>query len=169
MLKFKALHPLQQLRNKQNDKRGGVKPSPYLIMGSINDLLKRLDAVDIAAESKQALITEKPLIIELNRERMLEGRKTNGKFLPKYSKISQEVYGYPNEPIKLRATGAFQQAISVEVGIDIIKTTSTDSKTAMLTKRYGEDVFGLGQPDRIDLVPPLRKTLVKNIKSKLSI
>lgn len=138
-------------------------------MGSINDLLKRLQAVNIPEESKQALEANKPLIVQLNRERMLEGRKTSGRILPNYSKISQEVYGYPNEPIKLKATGAFQQAITVDVGIDIIKTTSTDSKTEMLTKRYGEDVFGLGQPDKIDLVPPLRKTLVANIKSKLSI
>ena len=138
-------------------------------MGSINDLLKRLQVLNIPEESRQALIANKPLIIELNRERMLEGRKTNGKFLPNYSKISQEVYGYPNTPIKLKATGAFQQAITVDVGINIIKTTSTDSKTTMLTKRYGEDVFGLGQPDKIDLVPPLRKTLVANVKDKLKL
>ena len=147
----------------------GLNLSPYLIMGSINDLLKRLDALDIAGESKRALEAEKPLITDLNRERMLEGRLTTGKILPNYSKVSQEVYGYPNEPIKLKATGAFQQAITVEVGIDIIKTTSTDSKTAKLVKKYTENIFGLGQPDRIDLVPPLRKTLVANIKSKLSI
>ena len=138
-------------------------------MTTISQFQTRLKSLNIAEESRQALETEKPLIKDLNRERMLEGRKTNGKILPNYSKISQDVYGYPNEPIKLKATGAFQQAITVEVGIDIIKTTSTDSKTGKLVKRYGEDIFGLGAPDRIDLIKPLRKTLVGNIKIKLAI
>ena len=138
-------------------------------MASLNQFAERLSRINIREESRQALEKEKPLIADLNRERMLEGRRSDGSFLPTYSKISQSVYGYPNTPIKLKATGDFQAAITVEIDNESIIQGSSDEKSGMLTDRYGEDIFGLGKPDRIDLVPPLRKTLVGNIKLKLGI
>jgi hypothetical protein len=100
---------------------------------------------------------------------MLEGRTSKGNFLPNYSRISQEVYGYPNEPIKLKDTGAFQSAITVEIEQEKIITGSSDEKTGMLVERYGDNIFGLGTPDKVELIVPLRKSLVGNIKKKLGL
>ena len=63
---------------------------------------------------------------DINRERMLSGRLRDGQVLPHYSEISQSVYGYPNIPIALKDTGAFQEAIFVEVQGDKILTDSRE-------------------------------------------
>jgi hypothetical protein len=128
-----------------------------------------LKSLSIINERRTALEDNKPLIKDLNRERMLEGRTSKGNFLPNYSRISQEVYGYPNEPIKLKDTGAFQSAITVEIEQEKIITGSSDEKTGMLVERYGDNIFGLGTPDKVELIVPLRKSLVGNIKKKLGL
>jgi hypothetical protein len=138
-------------------------------MASINQFADRLKSLSIINESRTALEDNKPLIKDLNRERMLEGRKTDGNFLPNYSRTSQVVYGYPNEPIKLKDTGAFQSAITVEIEQEKIITGSSDDKTGMLVERYGDNIFGLGTQDKVELIVPLRKSLVGNIKKKLGL
>lgn len=82
-------------------------------------------------------------LADVNRERMNEGIKADGSVMPNYSYISQTVYGYPDEPIKLRATGAFQEGIHVDVEGDKILTDSSDEKSEMLKGRYGEEIMGL--------------------------
>lgn len=87
---------------------------------------------------------------DVNRERMLDGVLKDGSVLPHYSYISQTVYGYPDIPIALKATGAFQAAIKVQVNDGVIRTQSTDSKSSMLEARYGSangtSIFGTSGP-----------------------
>jgi hypothetical protein len=100
---------------------------------------------------------------------MLSGRLQDGQVLPNYSKISQEVYGYPDIPIALKDTGAFQAGIFVEIQGDKILTDSTDGKTDMLEEKYGKlngsSVFGLGSSgfkgEYLDILQPV---LVKEFK-----
>lgn len=82
-------------------------------------------------------------LVEVNRLRMNEGIKADGSYMPIYSFISQTVYGYPNSPIKLLATGAFQAAMLAKRSGAFIIVDSEDSKTEMLIQRYGEEILGL--------------------------
>ena len=138
-------------------------------MSTINTIRARLKALNVKEESRQAIEKTKPEIIALNRERMLAGQRTDGSYLPFYSKISQEVYGYPNTPIALYATGDFQKAIKVEVGFNVIKTTSIDPKEGMLIKRYGEGIHGLDKEGKQEYIKDLRPVFVKNVRAILSL
>jgi len=96
------------------------------------------------------LITEAVLqsaddLAQINRDRMLDGQDAKGRPMPDYSPVSVKVYGYPPGPIRLKATGAFQAAVKVEVRNDVVSTVSTDSKSEMLQKRYG-NIFGTYGP-----------------------
>lgn len=111
-------------------------------MLTVGTLLKRFQALDTDKIAVEAMTATADDLEEKNRERMLEGVRADGSMMPHYSYISQTVYGYPDEPIKLKDTGAFQAAIEVKVESSTVVTTSTDEKTDMLVGRYGNKIFG---------------------------
>lgn len=81
---------------------------------------------------------------DINRERMLDGFKSNGSPMPIYSEVSQRVFNKPNTRIKLYDTGAFQNAIFAERIDNVIITDSEDIKSDLLKDKYGETIFGTG-------------------------
>lgn len=113
-------------------------------MATILGMLNKVKALDTDKVIDDAIEETLPDVEAINRERMLDGVKSDGSIMPNYSIISQEVYGYPDEPIKLRDTGAFHAGITAKRQGDAIVQTSTDSKTEMLVDRYGETIFGTG-------------------------
>ncbi len=125
--------------------------------------------MDVAEESRIAIESTKGEIESLNEERMLAGRRADGSIMPNYSRISVEVYGYPPGPIRLRATGAFQRAINVKVSKLSFITDSTDEKSPMLKKKYGEDIFGLDKEGKKEYVNELRPIFMKQVREKLSL
>ena len=118
----------------------------------------------------QAFEQTKEQLAEINRERMDDGVKSDGSLMPKYSYISQTVYGYPNTRIKLKATGSFQDLISIQINGNIVKTTSADEKTEMLQARYGKEIFGTGGPYKLEYNKKyLSPAIIRLIKSKLGL
>jgi len=136
-------------------------------MVTINTKLEKIEKLSVDDQAQAAIEETKETIEDLNRERMLEGRRADGSVMPNYSQISVLVYGYPPGPIRLKATGAFQAAIDVEVGKKSFTTDSKDPKSKMLKTRYGEEIFGMDQPDRVDYVKVLRPVFVKKMKTAL--
>lgn len=110
-------------------------------MSTFKALYDKLNRMDVDKIIDKALDDTMDNLEDINRERMNDGVKADGSIMPIYSYISQVVYGYPNEPIKLKATGSFQDKLYAKREGDIIHTSSTDSKTEMLVERYGE-IFG---------------------------
>jgi hypothetical protein len=103
-------------------------------------------------------------LVDKNRERMLDGIRSDGSEMPIYSYISQTVYGYPNERIKLRDTGAFQNSIFVIVSGLRILTDSRDQKSPVLQQRYGPRIFGTGGQYKIEFIrESLRPAFKANI------
>lgn len=113
-------------------------------MATTKQLLERVKALDTDKVINDALDETMDAVEDINRERMLDGVKADGKQMPHYSFISQTVYGYPDEPIKLKATGAFQAGITAKREGEVIHESSDDGKTDMLVERYGENIFGMG-------------------------
>ncbi len=123
---------------------------------NINEIIDK--AFDVTADN----------LADINRERMNDGLRADGTEQPHYSYISQKVYGYPDEPIKLKATGAFQAGIEVKRDGNVIHTSSTDPKTKKLEKKYGEaygtSIFGTsGDYKKQYLADHLRPALHKGI------
>jgi len=136
-------------------------------MVTVSAYLNKLERINIEAESVKSIDQTKDEIPDLNRERMLSGKRADGSIMPDYSPISVSVYGYPPGPIRLKATGSFQRSITVKVEGKSIVTDSTDDKSMMLQKRYGSDIFGLDKEGRIDYVKVLQPVLVDNVKKSL--
>lgn len=111
---------------------------------TIYGLIEKVKGVDVEKVIETAFDSTALALADINRERMLDGVKADGSIMPFYSPVSQSKFGYPNEAIKLKATGAFQTAISVTRQGESIITDSTDEKSAMLKERYGEQIFGTG-------------------------
>lgn len=112
-------------------------------MGSILSMLRKVEALDTDKVINQSIDETAEALEEINRQRMNEGVKSDGSTMPKYSFISQTVYGYPDTAIKLKNTGAFQRSITVKREGDKIVQTSTDEKTELLVDKYGEEIFGV--------------------------
>lgn len=117
-----------------------------LTFKGLYDRVAKMDTDKIINQSIDNTLTE---LENINRERMNDGLRADGSEMPTYSFISQKVYGYPDSPIKLKATGAFQAGIQAKREGNVISTTSTDPKTKKLEKKYGENygtsVFGLSK------------------------
>ncbi len=108
-------------------------------------LLDKVNALDTDKVINDSLDETMDAVEDINRERMLDGVKADGKMMPHYSYISRTVYGYPDEPIKLKDTGAFQAGITAKREGENIAQDSTDSKTDMLVERYGDEILGIGK------------------------
>jgi len=136
-------------------------------MTTINTILSRIESLDINKQSQESIEQTKQKIIDVNKERMAQGRRADGSYLPNYSRISVEVYGYPPGPWRLKNTGKFQQGITVNVDSLSFKTDSTDEKSAMLKKKAGEGIFGMDKEGKVDYVKVLQPVLVSKVKKIL--
>ncbi len=105
-------------------------------MATILSLINKFNNLKTDEVINKTFEETKENIADINRERMLDGVRSDGKIMPNYSIIST--------PIKLKDTGDFQKAIFSTIESDKILTTSSDYKTELLTKKYGENIFGLG-------------------------
>ena len=110
-------------------------------IGTLLNKLKTLNSDNVIDKAFDNTATDLANVI---RERMNDGKRSDGTTMPNYSQVSQKVYGYPDEPIKLKATGAFQAGIVAKRDGNVIHEDSTDSKNGMLVARYGDAIFGTG-------------------------
>jgi len=145
-----------------------LKPATYHIMVTVNNLLKRIEKVNVDEVIHQTLEETKEFTADLQVMQQLKGITADGTPMPDYSPVSVEFYGKPDGPILLRETGAFQSAIFVRVNADTRTFYSTDNKTEMLERRYGKrgyDIFGLSEKfaneDRQHIEPVLFSNMKK--------
>lgn len=137
-------------------------------MITLNQILRNARAVNEQLVAIASLRETQDEMADKNRERMDDGIRADGSKMPIYSYISQTVYGYPNIPIRLHDTGDFQNAIHVSIKGDIIRTTSTDWKSAMLVERYGKEIFGLYGPYKAEyLREALKPAFVREMRRQL--
>ena len=97
-----------------------------------------------------------------------KGLKGDGTFQPNYSRVSIEVYGKPDTPIKLYDTGEFYKGVQSKAGLNGVDLTSTDSKRNMLIRDYGEQTLNLtDQNKEIVAKQYLQPSMFENIKEYL--
>jgi len=102
------------------------------------------------------------LIVGLNRGQMLNSRLSTGKPIkPLYSKLYAKKKGY-NEP-DLFGKGIFQKEMFLETnesnGTYFIR--SSNFVTPFIEKMYGDDIFGLEQPNKKKVIPSSSTSLFK--------
>jgi hypothetical protein len=141
-------------------------------MVTVNNLLGRVQKLDIDQIVYQTLDQAKEFSADLQVEQQLKGISADGSFMPDYSPVSVEVYGKPEGPIRLRETGAFQSAAYVRVNSDTRTFYSTDNKAEMLEKRYkkkGKDIFGLSDKFKQEDIRHIEPILIQNTKKAIQL
>lgn len=131
-------------------------------MATIAQVKANIDKLNLAREGMAVVADMKPEFIRLNKEQLLEGRvKDGGKFQERYKSPSYAEYKHRRNPIPgkyvpdLYNTGAFFDGFKLDILNETqYKIDSSDSKTAMLKKRFGSVVefFGLNADSREDLI-----------------
>ena len=70
-------------------------------------------------------------------------------------------------PMNLRDTGGFWSGINHKAKNGIVDYSDTDSKTKMLEDRYGEEILGLHEKSKEEMIPKWQQSLYEQIQTKL--
>ena len=144
-------------------------------MGSINDLLKRLQAVNIPREAEEALIDSSQELVNAQKDQLLRGIRKDGKLIGKYKNKAYAAKKAALNPlaglgnVDLKLTGQLYKDVFVDVRSDVFVLDSADIKTGGLIKKYG-DPFGLTPQSRETVIKEkLRKVYTDRVKDKLKL
>lgn len=111
------------------------------MMVTIVDLLETLNELDVNREALSAIGRTGESILELNREQLLHGKRSDMTDMPDYSWISVTMFGKPDGPILLYDTGAFHGSFRLDVGSEEFEIIADD--LYKLEDRFGEEIYGL--------------------------
>lgn len=122
-------------------------------MSALDDILGKLITIrdtlpDIAVS---VLEDAAPQIEDKITQQLQQGKRGDGSTLPNYSPVSVAKFGKPPGPIKLFDTGDFYQGIKVSANGSGLFIDDTDSKTPLLTEKYGDAILYLGDDSLAEL------------------
>jgi len=134
-------------------------------MGTIKEVYESYKKVNADKVFSEAVFDTSNEANELNRKQLKAGELSNGELLPYYSTVSQDLFGKDNIRIQLFDSGEFQKALDTyPTKNGAIVSTSLDEKADMLAERYGSDIFGLTEKNRINYVEILQNKMIEIIK-----
>ena len=122
-------------------------------MGAIQDLIRQLKAeaphqseaiLDIVAENET-------LLVDMNTGQLMEGLDAESEQLKKYSNEHYAMFKAslnPKHVTDLKLSGAFHRSFVAITDKWPVLFSATNSKTDDLTKKYGEEIFGLTEKNK---------------------
>jgi len=140
-------------------------------MTTIADMYRRFKSINLRQQVPILIEQDADTVTDLNKEQLYERSvDKNGAPLRLYGSVGYSLdknrinprpgFGRPD----LYLTGAFYRGFNIRVTRNALTITSSDSKTSMLTKKYGQDIFGLDQQSRDKFRPRLQNNIVKYIR-----
>lgn len=144
-------------------------------------MIKRVEAIDIPTVLADSITATIPELTRVQREQMLAGLNADGKIIGKYKSPAYRRKKMALNPlakgnVDLRLKGQFQDDVIAIVNRNSITFTSNDNvptgmglgKTDKLVKQYGENIFGISVPYRLEYSNQfLKPEAVRRIKSKI--
>lgn len=122
---------------------------------TIKGMLEKVRTVNLRAEVPQIILETSQEIVQLNRDQLRQGIKSNGVTLLEYKSFEyaerkhamNPAPGFGNPDLYLEGDfyRGFQVAKITSRSFDLL---STDSKSDSLEEKYGEKIFGLTQKSR---------------------
>lgn len=125
---------------------------------------RKFEALNTDQVIEEVLIESTGQMADLNAEQINQGVKADGSQMPDYSFRSVFQYGKPPGPIKLRDTGAWQQGLYARVAGDKIEFSSSDGKNDKLIDRYGNQIVGLSEKFKAEVI---RESIRPGVKQKI--
>lgn len=120
-------------------------------MGKFRDIVRRFDSLTIESQKSEILTIvrdNKEVVIDLNTEQQLfKGLDALGGFInPPYRSPAYATFKLHLNPlgvVDLKYEGNFYRGFVLKADSFPVTITSTDSKTKEITKKYGDEIFGL--------------------------
>lgn len=140
-------------------------------MSSINQMLSRIESLDIERLCEDAFNLNSEIAEDLNREQLQRGEGAKGD-MPEYSFNSKAFYNKPDGGIRLFETGDYYRGITFEAVNSDLYFYSTDEKNAMIEndpKYASAQPLGLSRASIIELNKVIQPTLVEETKKDLGI
>lgn len=145
-------------------------------MVAVQDLLDRVNDLDIGEESRTAISDTADEMILAQQQQMLHGLDAKGEKIgeyknPLYAEAKHRfnpLAGFGN--VDLRLTGSFYAEQYVLVKTDEFVMDSSDEKADALTKKYGDDIFGLSPDYEAEYIDNyLEPVLIDNVSKKIEL
>ena len=129
----------------------------------LEDRIKVLESIKtkVTEIAMEEAIKHRKFIQEANRRQLQEGKRADNSSLPNYVQNSKS----PSAPgvIKLFDTGDFYQGIEPLFDEEGIEMIGVDSKTGLLTGKYGKLILGLNEKN----IAELSKRMLPGIRAKV--
>ena len=140
-----------------------------MALKNIQDFAKKLnnitfsDMLSLAYDDREFLEE----IVGYNQEQLLDGRLSNGVYLPKYSEASQRLYNKQNIRIQLKDTGAFYRSLKARRnGNEIIFTGDTNKEDVDLEQQYTKHIFGIDSDNEKEVNKLIGEFVLEGLKEK---
>lgn len=135
---------------------------------------KRIESLKVIELTGKSIRQTDDDLVDWQQEQMFQGKKsTGGAIKPFYKPVTKRIKkakGQPTDRVTLKDTGAFYDAMIVDVGAQVYNITSEDNKASGLEAKYSTAIWGLGGVYRSGyLQQNLQPALVKNIKIVLKV
>jgi hypothetical protein len=132
-------------------------------MATIGKVLRNWKQLNLLNEAMKAITDVKEDVVEINKSHMQQGENKNGGRIGEYrsaiygdmkARMNPRAGGY----VDLILTGAFTNAMYLKMQNKGFAIDSNDRKKRKLVSKYGNDVFGLGDKGRKELVDKSYRT-----------
>lgn len=138
-------------------------------MKTILGLYRQIEKLDVKAVAVEALKETTDNYEGHQVEQLFDGKKSDGRditpFYSDYTIAEKKAKGQPYDRVTLADTLKFYEGIHVDVQSDRLIVDSSDSKSPMLQKRYGQKIFGLGgEYKRRYVAEDLRPAFIRKIR-----
>lgn len=142
-------------------------------MGTVRDLMKRLENCDVDKIARDAMTDSKLDLIEWQQEQLSVGKNAKGGFIkPPYKPYTVRIKkkkGQRYDVVTLRDTGDFYKAIFVDVRSTTYVIDSHDYKAPKLLNKYGQSIFGLGGVFMVGFRHDLRPRFNRHMSNALKL
>jgi hypothetical protein len=104
------------------------------------------NGLDMREETLKAMRKHEAEIVDLNTNQLMNGKDSQGSFLKEYRSAPYAAFKRTLNPkgvTDLKLSGDFHDGFFMNANKFPIIFDSKDTKTGMLTDKYGEDIFGL--------------------------
>jgi len=122
-------------------------------MATIDEMLRRFEALDIEQEAANIVEAHPDEIIGFNQANLYEGKYKQGDFLAPYKNIAyarKKLQLNPAGVTDLKLTGEYYKSLFLTVNKKTFTIQSNDPKDARLTGLYGEDIKGISDADKVE-------------------
>lgn len=117
-------------------------------MATIKALYDKVSAFDSDTAIDQAFNECSDEFVKLNQDQLFAGLRRDGSEIePPYANLTVAIKtekGQPTDRVTLKDEGNYYAGLYARASGDRIEEGSTDSKSASLTEKYGDEITGLG-------------------------